>query len=295
MAPKFLNLKPKVEAKSEAFDEDDAILLSDYQLKIMKQLSGNPLSNQPSPITAKPDTSLVSKRSGNKEAKSTTRKEKAERNSSKDSRLESEKDQPGSSGVKAEPLPQNTMDTYLTLPDGPSSQHGDSLYRPMPLRSSKTDNHAAAEDSTAVVPRTTVDSSEMRSVEPPVSSADKGVAFLVEGTKEEAALFRINQEFFASAHPCRELLWFQIPRPQPTGRGLLEGLAPGNVGKLVVYKSGRTVLKFGHSELECAMEPTLRPGEGMAQYATVIDSQPSTEGLQCYQLGSVSRKVVCTP
>lgn len=183
----------------------------------------------------------------------------------------------------AEALPVDTMDSVLGAPAQPSSNY----YPPMALKANGV--------STTLV------------AAPPLKS---GTAFLEEAHRERLAAYHANKSFFdnygqkgnddVNTEANEAFMLMQLPKPvkELATSCTLEHMAPGKIGKLTVYKSGRTTMTIGNVTVDVAMEPQQSQagggGEGISQYAVAVDNNDRARR-GCYQMCWVPRKVVCTP
>eukprot|EP00744_Colponema_vietnamica_P026183 GILI01038748.1.p1 GENE.GILI01038748.1~~GILI01038748.1.p1 ORF type:complete len:206 (-),score=45.15 GILI01038748.1:39-590(-) len=178
------------------------------------------------------------------------------------------------------------MDTVLGAP----APAGSNYYPPMALKP-VTDEPAASGLVSA----------------PPIKS---GTAFLEEAHRERLGANSANKAFFdqyaqrdtddANTDANHEaFMLMQLPKPvrELASSCTLEQMAPGRIGKLTVYKSGRTTMTIGNVTVDVALEPQHTQsagGEGISQYAVAVDSTDRARR-GCYQMCWVPRKVVCTP
>ena len=305
MPPKKPAFKIKSAVKTEE-DVDDDMLLSDFQMQRIKQQQEAAAQATKDQLDEKHKAGAVSRSTDVKEEapKSKDALEKARTAAINAASRSTGRAAPASigggagggvsmGGGRGEDLPSNTMDAVLSG-EGTEPQPG--VFRPIGVRSGMNGVSAEAQ----------------RSEEASQAKAVKdGTAFLREAAMEQAEVNARNKAYFQEAETKYgdELMYVQLPRPTAGNEQQfnLAQMAPGKIGKLLVYKSGKTVLKIGDSVCEFNVEGVAAPsasgvadGEpqqattGFSQYVVAIDPKDVTDR-SCYQLGWVPRKAVCTP
>jgi hypothetical protein len=300
MPPKKPAFKIKSAVKTEE-DVDDDMLLSDFQMQRLKQQQEAAAQATKDQLDEKHKAGAVSRSTDVKEEapKSKEALEKARTAAINAASRSTGRAAPASigggavslGGGRGEDLPANTMDAILSG-DGAEPQPG--VFRPIGVRSAMNGVSAAAQRSE--------EASQSKTVR-------DGTAFLREAAMEQAEVNARNKAYFQEAETKYgdELMYVQLPRPTAGNEQQfnLAQMAPGKIGKLLVYKSGKTVLKIGDSACEFNVEGVATPssGEGepqqqattgFSQYVVAIDPKDVTDR-SCYQLGWVPRKAVCTP
>lgn len=199
----------------------------------------------------------------------------------------------------SEHLPENTMSSVLEME---SENPATTVYRPTPL-----DSNVSAE------PKHEAEFSVEGDVKVPVAeTGNDGIAFLKGYEKELKSSRQDNLRFdrdvlHASANALDveadvgrrnvgELVWFQLPRFQADPPFRLSNLPPGKVGEIKVYKSGRMIMEIGGVCYDVAVEGYSAVGtEACNVVSAVTPAQQPTDMARCYQLGLLSKKLVCTP
>jgi hypothetical protein len=301
MPPKKPAFKIKSAVKSEE-DADDDMLLSDFQMQRLKQQQEAAAQATKDQLEEKHKAGAVSRSTDVKEEAPKTKEQvdkarTAALNAAGRATTRAAPASIGGGGVssigggRGEDLPANTMDAVLS---GYGQEPQPGVFRPIGVRSAM--NGVAAERSEEVKNAKVV---------------KDGTAFLQEAAKEQAEVNARNREYFREAETKYgdEIMYVQLPRPTAGHEQQfnLAQMAPGKIGKLLVYKSGKTVLKIGDSACEFNVEgvPSSSGGggdggepeqttTGFSQYVVAMDSKDVTDRA-CYQLGWVPRKAVCTP
>lgn len=280
MPPKKPAFKIKASVKDEEMDDED-VMLSDFQLQRLKQqqeaaaqFTKDQLDEKHKAVAVSRTVDMRAEVPVNKEAERKATLMAATGRTTTAATI-------GGSGVvtgggRGEEFPVNTMDSIL---GGEGMETAPGIFRPIGVRSA-TGTHATADDNSS-------------------HGVRDGTAFLREAAKEQAEINALNQEYFKEAETKYEdeLMYVQLPRPAPGHEGdfNLAQMAPGKIGKLLVYKSGKTVLKVGDSSCEFNVEGGRGASAGgFSQYVVTIDPKEVSDRA-CYQLGWVPRKVVCTP
>ena len=279
MPPKVPNMKfrPKTDQriKIEA-DEDDDLLSSVQRERLEQQISQQPTAAAEAPrpeSTGKQAAQGAVPKVGGAASRSSR--------SARTVKLEDDR-----RGVSDQPIPlvSTAADDFLrsaismetSLQSCVSSATGQAVIRPVSLA---LDRRAPGEE-VGMCPR---------------QLTEDGVAFLEQNRVEEEAACALNRSLLldergALSQPEGSLLWFQFPKPAAAAAQYsLPAMGSGRVGKMVVYKSGRTVLNINGVEFDVSMSK-----DSSAQFVSTVLSNPS-EGAVCYELGRVAAKVVCTP
>jgi hypothetical protein len=155
----------------------------------------------------------------------------------------------------------------------------------------------------------------------PEDQEDPGTAFLRQAAVEALQSNLANLNFFTdgAGGPTNleqpRVAVLQLPRmpaapslgralPAQPARNLLDGLPPGRVGRMQVHRSGKVTLVF--DALPEGVTPAVAYSvnvrsdggqEGIAQNLMAIEAANSDRlsEVRCYDLGSVSQKLVCIP
>ncbi|ORC92043.1 uncharacterized protein TM35_000042570 [Trypanosoma theileri] len=202
--------------------------------------------------------------------------------------------------VEAERFPANTMSKILEAEaDNPNM----TVYHPTPLDStlparlkvSAGEEHVRGDD---------------RRVE--TTAQDDGIMFLKEYEEElrrsreanmrfenevlRPSANRISVETDVGRHDEGELVWFQLPRFQADAPFLMTQLPSGKVGEVKVYRSGRMVMEICGVHYDVAVEGYNVGDDGACNVVSAVaPPQQPDERSSCYQLGLLSKKMVCTP
>lgn len=126
---------------------------------------------------------------------------------------------------------------------------------------------------------------------------ESGTAFLHAAEAERQKGYSANRDYFLNPQLGKEeeLIWLQLPLPAGADAQRFSALPPGRVGKLRVYKSGRTELILGGVSFDARVQ-SRGTHEPMAQSAVaVVEEATQDQSTSCFELGSVHNKVVCTP
>ncbi|CCD16801.1 unnamed protein product [Trypanosoma congolense IL3000] len=138
-------------------------------------------------------------------------------------------------------------------------------------------------------------------------SENDGVAFLKGYSKElensrkdnlrfERDILRASASTDVDRRDIGDLVWLQLPRFQADAPFKLSNLPPGKVGEIKVYRSGRMVMEISGVSYDMTVEGlSSGGGEACNVVSAVTAAQQPTDMARCYQLGFLSRKLVCMP
>jgi hypothetical protein len=286
MPPKLPNMKfrPKSDPRVKIEEEDDDELLATLQRERMEQQTAQTHQSHAAAATAPPPPLPA-------EGSVRSRPNPPTRTNAGGSRASNRKESAISAALETTPTEMvlsSAADEILrsaplldtALQSAVSSATGEALIRPAPL-SMNFSAQVKVEGGGEMGPR---------------QQTEDGVAFLEQSRFEQDSIWALNSSLLLDGsspfrNPDGSLVWFQLPKPAAAAvsEHSLQSLGTGKVGKMVVYKSGRTVLVINGTEFEVAMSR-----ESSAQFATTILSNQA-EGAVCYELGQVLGKAVCTP
>ena len=324
MPPKMFKIKKAGQVKEEA---DEGLITSDYQQQRLETQTHNAEGQQKEEakrqLAAESDAAAVAavKREVEADAKGAKGAKAAGSAPFGGGGVSSGRSAPVAytavtHGV-ADALPVNTMDAVLSAP----------LEDPNALQPLALNPHSVAMYGTEGAG---AGAGALTAVHP-AAPARSGTAFLEEGHNELLASYAANKAFFdahgraggddsdnaygaegngaSAAGTDDAFMLMQLPRPvsELTAALSLDQMAPGKIGKLTVYKSGRATMTIGGVVVDVALEPhrsqpqqeggqaqSAAVQEGMSQYAVAVDSTDLARR-GCYQLCWIPRKVVCTP
>ncbi|KAH9601875.1 DNA-directed RNA polymerase III subunit RPC4 [Trypanosoma melophagium] len=203
--------------------------------------------------------------------------------------------------AEAERFPANTMSRILEAEaDNPNM----TVYHPTPLDSTLParlkvsageEEHVRGDD---------------RRVE--TTAQDDGIMFLKEyeeelrRTREANMRFenevlnpsanKISVETDVGRHDEGELVWLQLPRFQANPPFLMTQLPSGKIGEVKVYRSGRMVMEICGVHYDVAVEGYNAGDDGACNVVSAVaPPQQPDERSSCYQLGLLTKKMICTP
>lgn len=129
---------------------------------------------------------------------------------------------------------------------------------------------------------------------------ESGTAFLRAIDDETANAYASNAAFHESVMSCVNegsdqscLVWLQVPKFHPGNVPFdLTAMPPGRIGEVKVYESGRMVMEINGCYFDMFAEDPNEDSCCLAAATRVGDAAQSNE---CYLLGTLQHKLVCTP